>query len=88
MGSRAVRNGWLRGHEATFTEHASLREKWQGARALPSGSNVNFFCNIQGIIYLNAQIPDGAFNLRMSKEQLNRSEVPGSPIDESSFGSP
>ena len=49
------------------------KKKRQGADALPSSSNVNFLCNIQGVIYLNAQIPDGAFDLRMSKEKLNRS---------------
>ena len=79
---------WLRGHAATFTEHASLREKWQGASALPSSSNVNFLRDIQGIVHLNAQIPDGAFNLRMSKEKLNCSQISGSTVDECSLGSP
>ncbi len=60
-------------HEATFTEHASAQEKWQGASTLPSSSYVNFFRNLQGIIHLNPQIPDGTFNLRMSEEKLNRS---------------
>ena len=76
------------GHAATFTEHASLREKWQGASALPSSSNVNFLRDIQGIVHLNAQIPDGAFNLRMSKEKLNCSQISGLTIDECSLGSP
>ncbi len=76
------------GHAATFTEHASLREKWQGASALPSSSNVNFLRDIQGIVHLNAQISDGAFNLRMSKEKLNCSQISGSTIDECSLGSP
>nr|ABZ06083.1 hypothetical protein ALOHA_HF4000005I08ctg1g10 [uncultured marine microorganism HF4000_005I08] len=78
----------MRGLEAIFTEHASLREKRQGASALPPSLNINFFCNIQGVIYPKAQMPDGAFNLRMSKKQLNRSKVPGSPIDKGSLGSP
>ncbi len=86
--SGAVHDRWLLGHAAAYTEHASLREKWQGASALPSSSNVNFLRNIQGIVYLNAQIPDGAFNLRMSKEKLNCSQISGSTIDECSLGSP
>ena len=57
--------GSNRGHAATFTEHASLLEEWQGANALLSSSDVNFLRNIQGIIHLNAQVPDRAFNLRM-----------------------
>ncbi len=65
-----------------------VRGRRQGASALPSSSNVNFLRNIQGIVHLNAQIPDGAFNFRMSKEQLNRSKVPGSPIDKGNLGSP
>ena len=81
-------DGRLHKRAAAYTEHASLREKWQGASALPSSSYVNFLRNIQGIVHLNAQIPDGAFNLRMSKEQLNRSKVPGSPIDKGNLGSP
>ena len=56
--------------------------------ALPSSLNVNFFGDIQGIVHLNAQISYGTFNLRMSKEQLNRSKVTGSPVNEGSLGSP
>ncbi len=81
-------DGQLHKRAAAFTEHASLREKWQGASALPSSSNVNFLRDIQGIVHLNAQIPDGAFNLRMSKEKLNCSQISGSTVDECSLGSP
>jgi hypothetical protein len=44
-------------------------------------SKVDVLGYIQGIIYLNSEIPDGALEFRMAKEELHCAQVPGLPID-------
>jgi hypothetical protein len=40
-------------------------------RLCPCSSDVNLFSYSEGIIDFNAQIPDGALDLRMSQQQLH-----------------
>jgi hypothetical protein len=47
--------------------------KEQDASALLSSPNVNFLSDGRGIIYLDAQVFDGTFDFRMTKQELNRS---------------
>jgi hypothetical protein len=42
----------------------------------------------QGIVHFYAEIPNSAFNLRVSKEQLNGTQVSGAAIDQGRLGPP
>ena len=43
----------------------------QSASALPLSSDVDLLGNGQGIIYFDAQVSNGAFNLRVPKQELD-----------------
>ncbi len=58
----------------------------QSRSALPSESDVNLLCNGQRVIDLYAEIPDGALDLAMTQEQLDRPQVAGSSVDQSRLG--
>jgi hypothetical protein len=36
----------------------------------------------KGIINLDAEVPDGAFDLCMSKQELHGSQITGTPVDQ------
>jgi hypothetical protein len=55
--------------------------------ALPRCSDVDLLGDGKCIINLDAEVPDGALHLGVAKEQLNRPEVSGSPVDQSHLGS-
>jgi hypothetical protein len=38
--------------------------------------------NLEGVIYLDTEISDGAFKLRVPQQELNGSEISGPPIDQ------
>lgn len=42
---------------------------WQSTSALPSGSDVNLLSDSQSVIDFYTEVPDGAFNLGMTKQQ-------------------
>ena len=68
-----------------------IRQALDDARAagrdrLPSGSDVNLLCNGQCVIDLYAKIPDGALDLAMAQEQLDRPQVAGSSVDQGRLG--
>ena len=44
-------------------------------RLCPCSSDVNLFSYGKGIVDFNAEIPDGALDLRMSQQQLHATEV-------------
>jgi len=50
--------------------------------ALPQFSDINLFGNREGIVYFDAQIPDGAFNLGMIEKKLNRPKIARAAIDQ------
>jgi hypothetical protein len=60
----------------------------QSATALPRYSDVNLLGDREGVIDLDAEVSDRALHLGVPEEQLNRAEVPGSPIDQGRLGSP
>lgn len=47
--------------------------------------HLRLFRQLQGVIDIDSQIPDGAFELGMSEKQLNSPDVLRSPVDEGSF---
>jgi len=51
------------------------------ARSQPV-SKFGSFCQSQGVFHIDPQISDRAFNLRMSKQDLDRAEVSGRLIDD------
>jgi hypothetical protein len=60
----------------------------QSVTALPRGSDVDLLGDGERVIGLDAEIPDRALHLGVAKEQLNRAEVPGPPVNQSRLGSP
>lgn len=51
-------------------------------------SEVNLFGKSQGVIDLHAEISNGAFELGVSQEELDRTKVAGLPVDHRYLGSP
>jgi len=50
--------------------------------ALPRGiSDINLFRYCQCVLDLNAQIPDRAFDLGVSKQKLNGPEIASPPVN-------
>jgi hypothetical protein len=45
------------------------------------------FCYREGVIDLDPKIADGAFDFRMTQQELDRPQIASSPIYEGSFGS-
>jgi hypothetical protein len=48
--------------------------------------DVDLFCDLYGVIYLDAEIANGAFVFRVPESKLNRSEVHSPPIDQHRHG--
>jgi hypothetical protein len=46
------------------------------------GSDINLFRYCQGVIDLDAEIPDGTFDFGMSEQELDSSEISCPPIDQ------
>jgi hypothetical protein len=68
---------------------AETREFVGGGRACllcPGISDVNLFRYCQGIIDLDAEIPDRTFDLGMPKQELDGPEISRPPINQGSFG--
>ncbi len=54
--------------------------------ALPGNSDINLFRYGQGVIDLDAEVPDGAFDLGVAEQKLRGSQVTGTPVDQGCFG--
>ena len=62
--------------------------RFQSGRACPLSpgtSDVNLFRYCQGVIDLDAEIPDGAFDLGMPEQELDSPEIARPSIDQGSF---
>ena len=67
---------------AQFSAHGS-----GGACLLcPGNSDINLFRYGEGIIDLDAKVPDGAFDLCVPEQQLNGAQIAGTPIDQGRLG--
>ena len=62
-------------------------EGGQSVAALPRCSDVDLLGDRERVVNLDAEVPDRALDLGVAKEQLNRPEVSGSPVDQSRLGS-
>lgn len=51
----------------------------------PGISDINLFRYCQGVIYFDAEVPEGAFDLGMPKQKLDGPEISSPPIDQGSF---
>ena len=51
----------------------------------PGISDINLFRYCQGVIDLDAEIPDRAFDFGMTEQELNSPQVARPPIDQGSF---
>ena len=54
----------------------------------PGISDIDLFRNCQGVIDLDAEIPDRAFDLGMPEQKLDGPEITGAPIDQRSLRTP
>jgi len=54
----------------------------RASSALPQFSDINLFGNREGIVYFDAQIPDGAFNLGMTEKKRNGAKIARAAIDQ------
>jgi hypothetical protein len=60
--------------------------KGRGTSALPlQGSNVDLLRYCKSIIHIDAEIPDSALYLGMTKQKLHGSQIPGAAVDERRF---
>ena len=59
----------------------------QSTSALPGNSDINLFCYGQGVIDLDAEVSDGAFDLGVAEQKLHGPQVAGAPVDQGGFGS-
>jgi hypothetical protein len=62
-----------------------LLEGGQSMSALPSISDINLFRYCQGVIDLDAEISDRAFDLGMPEQQLHNPEIASPSIDQGRF---
>jgi len=51
-------------------------------------SDFNLFHNQKGVVDINPKIPNCAFNLGVTQQELDGPEITCSPVDHSGFGSP
>ena len=48
----------------------------------PGNSDVNLFRYGKGIIDLDAEVPDGAFNFGVAEQELHSSQITGASVDQ------
>jgi hypothetical protein len=58
----------------------------QSMSALPGNSDINLFCYGQGVIDLDAEVSDGAFDLGVAEQKLHGPQVACAPVDQGGFG--
>ena len=74
----AVSQRALKGNSAHSRPGSCGPAKWQGREVR---SEFDLLCDAESVIDLDPEIPDGAFELRMSEQQLNRSKVTSLSVD-------
>ena len=60
----------------------------RAGRLCPGTSDVNLLRNGQSVVDLNAEIPNGALDLPMAQQELDRAQISGPAVDERCLGSP
>src|SRR5262245_43913338 len=61
--------------------------KGRTGSALPSSSDVDLFRDRDSVIDLNSEVPDGALDLGMAQQELDRSQVACPSIDQGCLSS-
>jgi hypothetical protein len=54
----------------------------------PGNSDINLFCDRQGVVDLDLEIADCAFDLCMAKQELNGTQIACPPVDQGRFRAP
>jgi len=67
---------------------AQLCENGMGRACLlcPGISDVNLFGYRKGIVNLDAEVPDGTFDLGVAEQQLHGSQIAGPSVDQGCLG--
>jgi hypothetical protein len=68
--------------ELCSTTANAKKSDGQSGSALPDSSNVDLFRYCKGVIHLDAKITHRAFYLGVAEQELYRSQIPRSPIDQ------
>jgi hypothetical protein len=68
--------------EASVFGTNRLLESRQSMSALPGYARHQLFCYYQRVIDLNAEIPDGAFDVGIPEQELNGYQIAGPSIDQ------
>jgi hypothetical protein len=55
---------------------------WRSCLLCPGNSDINLFCYGKGIIDLDAEVPDGAFDLGVPEQELHGAQIAGTPVDQ------
>jgi hypothetical protein len=63
-------------------------DRGQSISALPFTSNVYLLRDGEGIVHINAEIPDSALYLRVTKQNLDGAQILGAPINQRRLRSP
>jgi hypothetical protein len=58
----------------------------QSMSALPGNSDIDLFCYGQGVIDLDTEVSDGAFDLGVAEQELHGPQVTSAPVDQGRFG--
>jgi len=61
---------------------------WSGGACLlcPNISDINLFRYRESIIYLDAEVSDGAFDLGVPEQELHGAQITGTPVNQSRLG--
>jgi hypothetical protein len=81
MGNGALPNGpRYRAHPRLY--HFRPEERGKARPLCPCTSDINLFRYCERIVNFDTEIVDCAFDLRMTEQQLNRTEITGPAVDE------
>ena len=58
----------------------------RACRLCPGSSDVNFFRYGEGIIDLDTEVPDSAFDLGMTEQELHGSQITSTSVDQGCLG--
>jgi len=81
LGPSAQKSLYFRHIASPTTMAASGAKATTGVEAGGRRLELNLFSQIQGIVHLKPEISDGAFQLGMTEEKLDRTQVSGLTID-------
>ena len=68
-------------HDERYVATASGAKVTTGVEAGGRRLELNLFSHIQGVVHLNSEISDGAFQLGMTEEKLDCTQVTGLPVN-------